>query len=216
MENNRHLDSRQTFASALSVWTLCMLVPAIGLAQLPDGTIAGVVIDGSGSVMRGVHVDVVSRATGHVRATITGTDGQFSVPALLPGDYQVSAEAAGFKRTVRAATVEPGTGTKVDLVLEIGEITQSLTVEAVAPQIHYDSPAVSGTITHAQVEGLPLNGRSFLELAKLEPGVRPPGAANRNRTTVPVLSAPAGNLRGARVTVDGGSVTAIGLAGAQM
>ena len=216
MENKKDRSFIGVSTLIVSAWTLCVLVPAISLAQLPDGTISGVVVDVDGGVMSSVQVEIVSRATGHVRGTITGAQGEYNVPTLLPGDYDVIVEAAGFKRTVRAATVEAGTDTRTDLVLQVGAITESLTVAAAAPQIHYDSPAVSGTITHAQVEGLPLNGRSFLELAKLEPGVRPPAAANRNRTTVPVLSAPAPNLRGPRFTVDGGDVTAVGLAGAQM
>ena len=71
-------------------------------------------------------------------------------------------------------------------------------------------------IGRSQIEGVPLNGRSFLELSKLEPGVLPPNGANRNRTLVPMLDAPAGNISGARFTVDGGNITAVGLAGAQM
>ena len=61
-----------------------------------------------------------------------------------------------------------------------------------------------------------MNGRGYLELAKLEPGIQSPTVANRNRTIVAVLGAPAANLAGARFTVDGGSVTAIGLGGSQM
>ena len=71
-----------------------------------------------------------------------------------------------------------------------------------------------------QIEGLPLNGRNFLELAKLEPGVQPPSPSNNNRVFVPVLGAPGGNTgsggRGTRVTVDGGSIMAVGSFGSQM
>ncbi len=89
-------------------------------------------------------------------------------------------------------------------------------VEGALPQLRHDSAAVSGLITRDQIEGLPLNGRSCLELAKLEPGVQAPTVGNRNRTLVPVLGAPAFNVGGARFTVDGGSVTSVGLGGAQM
>ena len=98
----------------------------------------------------------------------------------------------------------------------MGDVTDSVTVEAATPQIRFDSASVSGSITRDQIEGLPLNGRSFLELGKLEPGVQQPAAANRNRTIVPVLGAPAANVGGPRFTVDGGSVTAVGLGGSQM
>jgi hypothetical protein len=193
-----------------------VLVPAVGLAQQPGGTITGVVRDPTGGVVREAQVDAVSRATAQVRRTVTGDQGQFSFPALLPGQYQVSVDAAGFQRNLRLAIVEAGTSTRADFVLRLPNVSDSVTVDAASPQMHYDSPSVTGVITHEQIQGLPLNGRSFLELAKLEPGVQPPTAANRNRTVVPVLGAPASNISGARFTIDGGSVTSIGLGGAQM
>src|SRR6476646_11709896 len=139
MENKRDRSFIGVSTLIVSTWTLCVLVPSISLAQLPDGTISGVVVDVDGGVMSGVQVEVVSRGTGRVRGTITGTQGEYSVPTLLPGDYDVSVEAVGFKRTVRVATVEAGTDTRTDLLLQVGEITESLTVAGAAPQIHYDS-----------------------------------------------------------------------------
>ena len=93
---------------------------------------------------------------------------------------------------------------------------KSISVAAATPQMRYDSHAVGGVVTHQQLENLPLNGRSFLELAKLEPGVQPPSRTNGNRMLVPVLGAPGVNVGGARFTVDGGSITSVGVGGSQM
>jgi hypothetical protein len=195
---------------------LCILVPRDCPAQSPVGTIAGLVRDPAGGVMSGVQVRAVNAANGQVRTTTTGGQGEYSVPALLSGMYELTAEAAGFQRTIRAAAVEAGTTTRADFILRLGEVSDSVTVEAASPQMQYESASVAGLITHEQIQGLPLNGRSFLELAKLEPGVQSPVAANRNRTVVEVLGAPATNVGGARFTVDGGSVTSVALGGAQM
>jgi len=194
---------------------LC-LPPTICQAQAPVGTIAGIVHDASGAVVTGAQVRAMSRATAQTRATATTGEGEYSFPALLPGEYEVSAEAVGFQRIIRGATVEAGTTTTVDFALRVGEASQSVIVDAALPQLHYDSHTVGGVVTQDQVDGLPLNGRSFLELAKLEPGVQAPTPANRNRNVVPILSAPGSNIGGSRVTVDGGSITSVGLGGSQM
>jgi len=93
-------------------------------------------------------------------------------------------------------------------------------IDAATPQIQYESSTLGGVVTREQIEGLPLNGRSFLELAKLEPGVQAPSRSNNNRTFVPILGAPGSNIgaggRGTRVTVDGGSILAVGSFGSQM
>jgi hypothetical protein len=195
---------------------LCLLAPSLCVAQLPVGTIAGVVRDAAGGVMSGAQVQAISLSTGQVRTTATGEQGEYGFPSLQPGEYEVNVEAAGFQRIIRAATVDAGTTTRADVVLHIGNLSDSVAVEAASPQIHYDSAAISGLITHDQIQALPLNGRNFLELARLEPGVQSPSTANRNRTVVSVLAAPASNVGGARFTVDGGSVTSVGLGGAQM
>lgn len=202
------------FAIGFAVW--CILTPGISLAQVPAGTIVGVVHDAAGGVMPGARVQIISRGTGQRRTATTGKQGEYSVPALLPGEYDVSVEADGFQRIVRTATVEAGSTTTADFIMRVGDVSAMVTVEAVSPQIHYDSATVSGLVTHDQIQGLPLNGRSFLELAKLEPGLPPPTLANRNRTVVSVLGGPAANVGGARFTVDGGSVTSVGLGGSQM
>ena len=112
--------------------------------------------------------------------------------------------------------MEAGSTTTADFVVRVGDVAESVRVEAATPQIRFDAASVSGSISRDQIEGLPLNGRNFLELGKLEPGVQQPAAANRNRTILPVLGATAANVGGARFTVDGGSVTAMALGGSQM
>ena len=103
-----------------------------------------------------------------------------------------------------------------DFALHVGNLRDAVTVHAASPQMHYESPTVSGVVTHDQIESVPLNGRGFLELAKLDPGVQSPSTTNRNRTLVPILGAPAMNVGGARFTVGGGSVRAVALGGAQI
>ena len=151
-----------------------------------------------------------------MRTTKTGAQGEFSLSSLQPGAYDVSVEVSGFRRTIRTVGVEAGTTTTADIVIQIGDLNDSVTVDAGSGQLQYDSPSVSGVITHAQIEGLPLNGRRYLELAKLEPRLQPPTGTNRNRTNVARAGCTRVQHRGPRFTVDGGSVTAIGLGGSQM
>jgi hypothetical protein len=195
------------------VWVIAC---AVCLAQVPTGTISGVVRDASGSSVAGATITAVSRLTQQVRKTATGKTGEYGLPALPAGEYDVTVEAAGFQRAALPALVETGGTTRADCVLAIGEVTASVTVAAASPQMRYESAGVTGLIAHEDIAALPLNGRNFLELAKLEPGVQAPTAANRNRIVVPALGAPGANVGGARFTVDGGSVTSIGLGGAQM
>ena len=197
---------------------LFILAARVCLAQAPVGTIAGVVRDPSGAVISGTQVQAVSRSTGQARTTVTSAEGDYSFPALLAGEYEVSAEALGFQRIVRAAMVEAGSTTTTDFALRVGEVTESVTVEAASPQLRYDSPSVGGLTTRGQIENLPLNGRSFLELAKLEPGALPPSRASLNKTFVPILGMAGSGNNGAktRVTVDGGSIMVVGTGGSAM
>ena len=201
---------------AAVIAVVSILVASVCAAQVPTGIIAGTIHDSSGGVIPGAQVEAISHATRQSRTTITGEHGEYSFPALLPGDYDIRVDVAGFQPTVRAATVEVGTTTTTDLTVRVGDISDAITVAAASAQMHYDSATVSGLTTRAQIDGLPLNGRNFLELAKLEPGVQAPAPTNLNRTTVPVLEAPASNTNGARFTVDGGSVTAVAFGGSQM
>src|SRR5262245_61848067 len=186
-------------------------------AQTPTGVIAGVVRDPSGAAVTGAQVKLVSLATGLTRAVGASEQGAYSFPALLPGEYKVSAEVQGFRSVVQPATVEAGATTTLDFALPIGDTTDSITVDGASPQMRYDSHTVGGLVTQAQIQGLPHNGRSFLELAKLEPGVQPPARASSNRYFVPALGQPVGNSgRGTRVTVDGGSIMAVGNGGSAM
>src|SRR5215469_18782297 len=109
------------------VFALIALHPA--RAQAPVGTIAGVVTDPDGGAISGVRVSVINQDSGLRRALIASADGSYSGPALQPGVYQVTAEAVGFQQSKRAATVEAGATTTVDLSLEVGEVTETVTVD---------------------------------------------------------------------------------------
>ena len=120
-------------------------------------------------------------------------EGDYSFPALLPGEYEVSAEAEGFRRIVQRG--DRGSWHDHDDRLCTGSSVKrmtAVTVEGASPQLRYDSHTVGGVVTQRQIQDLPLNGRNFLELAKLEPGVQPPTRASSNRIFVPALGQPAG------------------------
>ena len=178
-------------------------------AQSPNGGIRGTVTDSSGAALAGVQVSITNRDTRHVRGLTTSTTGTYNASALPPASYTVSAEVPGFKRVERAARVEAGTTTTVDLALEVGEMRDTVTVSGVVPLIRRDHHQVSGVVARDQIESLPLNGRSFLELAKLEPGVTSPVRGAFNRTFVPALGAGVQTIPRigfTRTTVDGASI----------
>jgi hypothetical protein len=188
-----------------------------GARAVPTGAITGMVTDATSAAIRGANVIVKNSDSGLKRTLITSDTGGSSASVLLPGSYEVTADAEGFRRLVRAATVESGDTTDVKLVMQVGGSSENLTVEGASPQIRYESAEVNGVVSRPQIDGLPVNGRNSLELTKLEPGAQRPAKTSTNRILVPLLGAPGGqNGRATRVTVDGGSVMEVGNGGVAM
>jgi hypothetical protein len=201
--------------SKIQSMLLLVALAAVGVAhaQAPTGIITGVVTDATGAVVAGARITITNRATGLSRNLSTSAEGDYSAAALPPGDYQVTAEATGFSFLERTATVEAGTTTAVNLQGQVGGTNENITVSNVAPLIRYDHHQVGGLVSRNQIENLPLNGRNFLDLAKLEPGVTNAAPSTNNRDFVPVLGtgvfAPP-RIGNTRVTVDGANIVAIG------
>jgi hypothetical protein len=183
-----------------------VLAAHLSFAQAPTGTIAGVVTDESGAVVPIAPVTVMNKDTGAVRSVLTGPDGSFSVPALPAGTYEVKVAAKGFNTVVRPATVETGGTTTVDLKLQVGTTQNVVTVEAASAQMEYEHHSIEGVITQEKIEDLPLNGRSFLQLAALQPGVTiSPGTTSQYNSLFSV-SILGGDSNKTNITVDGGNI----------
>jgi carboxypeptidase family protein len=140
-------------------------------AQAPTGIIEGTVTDETGAVMPNITVTITNKATGVARTTTTNAEGRFTVVALEASDYEVRAESAGFRTTQREANVQAGGSTAVNLPMTLGGTKEVVTVEAASAQINYDNAQIQGVVGRNTIQELPLNGRSFLQLAQLEPGV---------------------------------------------
>ena len=201
----------------LLVLALALVTRGIVCAQVPTGAITGTVTDSTGARIPNASVTVTNKEIGLKRTVVTSNIGDYTVSVLLPSAYEVIAEAAGFKRIARETTVDAGNTATVNFSMQIGPGTDYVTVQGASPQIHYESHEVDSMITRPQIEGLPLNGRNFLELAKLEPGAQPPTRTSNNRTLVPLLGSPMGqNGRSTRVIVDGGSIMEVENGGSAM
>jgi hypothetical protein len=166
--------------------------------------------------MAGVQVAIAHIDTGQPRTRVTSVDGYYTADFLPPGAYQVTVEAHGFRKLQRNVRVEAGTTTTVDLVLDVGPISDSIVVSGAVPLLRSDHHQVAGVVGREQIEQLPLNGRNFLELSKLEPGVTNVVRATNNRSLVPILGAGLQTLPRIGytvVTVDGGNVSFPGVLG---
>jgi hypothetical protein len=154
------------------VLVITVLSASQARAQVAGATLSGTVTDPSGSAIVGAQVSILNRATGVERAVVTDSTGFYSVPNLLPGQYDVTVGASGFSST-KQSDIELTVGAQqvLNVPLRIGEATQTLQVEGLAAQVQLGSSVVSGEVEGTTVRELPLNGRDWASLATLEPGV---------------------------------------------
>ncbi|PWU02086.1 MAG: hypothetical protein C5B51_21600 [Terriglobia bacterium] len=158
---------------------VCVLVCALWLmganqvwAQLGTATMYGNVTDSSGAVVVGATVSATNNDTGFLRQTITNPQGQYSLPGLNPGSYSVRVEFAGFRRAERSnITLQVDQNARIDVSLEIGQATETVEIAGQAPLIESESAALGAVVDTQKIVELPLNGRNFLQLARLVPGV---------------------------------------------
>lgn len=155
-----------------SLICLLVLVAGTGKAQTSHGTIVGHVSDPSGAAVPGAQVTVTNLGTNVPSAYPTGPSGDFYIPSLLPGPYRVEAEKAGFKKeVVPSVNLEVDQTLRVDMVMQLGQTTQAIEVNAAAPMLQTDTATLGNVVTTRQVDDLPLNGRDFTDLIRLNAGV---------------------------------------------
>ncbi|NOT62462.1 MAG: TonB-dependent receptor, partial [Acidobacteria bacterium] len=158
---------------------LAILLIAPLSAQTPSGEISGVVNDQTAAAVAGVKVALVNLATNATREVQTNDSGLYAFPALAPGIYTLKAEKQGF-RAVERKNIEVlvGSANRIDLALEVGEITNVVEVAGGAPILQSENASIGTVIENRSIVELPLNGRNYLQLTSLIPGATTNGPAS--------------------------------------
>ena len=146
-------------------------------AQFELASVVGTVKDPTGLPMAQVAVEIRSVATNVVRSTITSATGDFDFVALQPGQYSLTAKQPGFKVTTQTFEVVVGQRLQLDVSLEVGTATESITVGANVIAVEAVSSDMNNVRTRQQVVDLPLNNRNFTQLVQLAPGVTNKGSS---------------------------------------
>src|SRR6202790_700989 len=141
-------------------------------AQVAGGTISGTVSDSSGRLINSVQITITNVATGVTRDVTTNEDGFYSAPNLLPGTYELKFSSSGFKVEARK-NIELTVGAVVglDQTLRVGSISETVVVQSEIPAVQLSTSDLSAVVNATTVRELPLNGRSWTDLAQLQPGV---------------------------------------------
>ncbi len=164
----------KTASLVLFAWILgfCVMVSLPLHAQVAGATLSGTVMDQSGGVVPQVAITVKNIATGITRNSTTSAAGFYSAPNLLPGTYEIRAAAQGFSSQVQTGIkLTVGEQQILDFTLQVGQMTQTVEVTTEAPTVQLASSAISAVVGATTVVELPLNGRSWTDLATLQPGV---------------------------------------------
>ena len=158
--------------SLLRLCSFLALCSSWASAQVTTGTILGTVRDSTGAAVVGATVTITETSKGLTNTSVTDADGAYNVPFLTPGNYHVSVEKTGFKR---AASENVGVNVddkaRLDFTLELGNVSETISVVASAPLVRSESSELGEVIGQRAVEQLPLNGRNFAQLVYLVPGV---------------------------------------------
>ena len=181
---------------------LAILINATALrAQVAGGTVQGTVTDTTGRVVPEANISIKNLATNVVTSVEDNDQGLYTVPNLLPGDYEVTCTVKGFSTTVaHNITLTVGAQQRVDFTLKPGTVKETVVVQDVPPSIDLASSTLSGVVNETTVRELPLNGRDWTQLATLEAGVA------AVHTQVALTTGPDRGNRGfgAQLTISGG------------
>jgi hypothetical protein len=164
----------KTIQFVLFVWIfgLCLVNSRPLRAQVSGGTLSGSITDPSGAVVANAQIVIKNSATGVAKSVTTNTDGFYSAANLLPGDYEIAVSAPGFNTEIKKGlTINVGSQPVFNLALQIGTVANSVEVSTEAPSVQLTSSDIGATVSATTVRELPLNGRSWTDLAALQPGV---------------------------------------------
>ncbi|HWB87451.1 MAG TPA: TonB-dependent receptor [Bryobacteraceae bacterium] len=162
----------RAFAVTAACLALGCVVPAMG--QEYRSTISGRVTDTQQAMIPGVKIVCTNAGTGAKYDTVSGSDGAYTIPFLVPGRYDLSAEASGFKSYLRnGIQVSTNQRIQLDIALEVGQVNETITVVADAPGLETATASTGQVINSRQMEDMPANGRTPLVLAQLSAGIIP-------------------------------------------
>jgi Carboxypeptidase regulatory-like domain/TonB dependent receptor len=169
----------------LSIVCLVFAVAVPLTSQTTTGRILGTVSDQSGATVAGAAVVVTDVQRGTTRAVASDASGDYVVTELQPGIYKVRAEAKGFKTVERVNIgVEVAQDLRVDISLPTGQVSETVVVTDEVPLVNTTSSTLGGTLSNAEINDLPLNGRNYENLLQLRPGVeRYPGGGFSTTST---------------------------------
>jgi hypothetical protein len=162
---------------------LCGLLASLAAAVGPSGTIVGTVTDPDDRVVPGAKIIVRSEDTNASREARSSALGEYAVPLLAPGRYEVKVEAAGFRQALyRSVNVEVNRTVRLDVHLELGEVVEQVVVTETPPPLQSDTSALGHVVDRTKIVSLPLNERNFLSFALLVPGAQLPAEGSQNST----------------------------------
>ena len=167
---------RRCGVAAVWMWSLVVVASVSPAnAQVGAGTLTGIVSDSTGAPAPGATVTVTARATSRTRVVTSSGDGGYSMPGLSPGLYDVQIELSGFRTVSRGGIrVTTGETVRLDAALSVGAVSEAVMVVGDASQLRVSTSSLGQVIDNQKIVALPLNGRSFVTLAGLVPGVALP------------------------------------------
>lgn len=162
------------FSHLLVTGILLLLLSPASFTQttISTGSIQGTITDQSGAVVSGAKVAITNKGTRQTVSVMTTSSGTYASGALIPGDYNVRVEAQGFKTSEAPVTVQVNVTSSGNFKLAVGQETEVVEVQGSDVEVNTEQATVQGVLTAQQIENLPINGRNFLDLAQLEPGVQ--------------------------------------------
>jgi hypothetical protein len=190
---------------ALAITFLLSSTPLLAQTTVGSGSIQGTVTDPSGAVVSGAKVLITNQGTGQTQTVTTNAAGSYTSQALDPGKYKVQVSAKGFSTVDEALTVEVGNTATANVKMQLGQESQVIEVQASTVAVNTEQAEVQGVLNSEQIANLPVNGRNFLDLAQLEPGVQIQDGQNFDPTKAGYSSISFGGRFGrtARIDVDG-------------